>query len=134
MPVHVFQVLVYRAQLSWFGALMTVSEVLALLTIPSVLLRRQGQPRAALSWLLALFALPAVGVGCWWLFGRTSMARKRRRRVESTSAFDTRLSPAAQGDSIFTSKGNQVDLLFDGGAAFPAMEAAVRAAERTVHV
>ena len=35
---------------SWFGAL---------LTVPSVLLQRAGRPLAALSWLLALFALPA---------------------------------------------------------------------------
>jgi len=57
--------------LSWLGALMTV---------PSVLLQRAGRPTAALSWLLALFALPALAVIAWWLFGRTHLNRRRRRR------------------------------------------------------
>ncbi len=96
-----------------------------------------------------MFALPAIGVVGWWAFGRTSILRRRRRRVESTRAFverygrahsegptpfDGLLPPAALGDSIFTSTGNGVDLLFDGPTAFPAMEEAVRGAKRTVHV
>ena len=133
----------------WFGSLMAVSEALALLTIPSVLLQRQGHPRAALSWLLAMFAIPALGVTWWWAFGRTSMARKRRRRAaasrefvdrhgaphtEAGTPFDGLVPPAALGDSIFTSNGNDVTLLFDGASAFPEMEAAVRAATRKIHV
>ncbi len=61
--------------LSWCGAL---------LTAPSVLLQRAGRPSAALSWLFALFALPAVAVIAWWLIGRTHLRRKshRRRRAE----------------------------------------------------
>ncbi|HEX7671223.1 MAG TPA: cardiolipin synthase [Polyangiaceae bacterium] len=145
-----FLELVFRGpRAGWFGSLMAVSEVLALFTIPSVLLQRQGQPRAALSWLLALFSIPALGVVWWWAFGRTSMARKRRRRAASTrefvgrhgaphtelgTPFDGLVPPAALGDSIFTSNGNRVTLLFDGRSAFPAMEEAVRSAVRSVHV
>ncbi len=57
--------------LSWCGAL---------LTAPSVLLQRAGRPAAALSWLFALFALPALAVTAWWLIGRTHLRRKSRRR------------------------------------------------------
>ena len=136
-------------RISWFGALALASELLALLTIPSVLLQRQGRPRAALSWLLALFALPALGVLLWWALGRTSLQRKRRRRAESTREFMERygpphsepgtpfeglLPPRALGDSMFPSTGNRVDLLLDGATAFPALEAAVRGARRTLHV
>ena len=44
-----------------FTAMFMVAEFLALCSVPSVLLRRRGRPTAALAWLLALFALPALG-------------------------------------------------------------------------
>jgi cardiolipin synthase len=96
-----------------------------------------------------MFALPAVGVVAWWLIGRTSIVRKRRKRAdrarafaerygpvhtEACAAFDGLLPPRAIGDSIFTSHGNGVELLFDGASAFPAMERAIASAQRTVHV
>jgi cardiolipin synthase len=138
-----------EAELGWLALITFASQIIALLTIPSVLLQRQGQPRAALAWLLAMFAVPAGGVVAWWALGRTSMRRKRRKRVararafedrygkahsEPCDAFDGLLPPRALGDSIFTSRGNHVDLLFDGPTAFPAMERAIEQAERTVHV
>jgi cardiolipin synthase len=138
-----------EAELGWLALVTFASQVIALVTIPSVLLRRQGQPRAALAWLLTMFAVPAVGVVAWWALGRTSMVRKRRKRVararafadrygtahtERCDAFEGLLPARALGDSIFTSRGNHVDLLFDGPSAFPAMEQAIERAERTVHV
>lgn len=134
-------------RLGW-SSLFGVSEILALASVPSVLLQRQGQPRAALSWLLALFALPTLGVLLWWAFGRTNLARKRRIRAASARAFskkfgpphtesgpfDGLVPPQALGDSIFTTNGNRVELLFDGSAAFPAMEEAIARARRKVHV
>ncbi|HEX4338330.1 MAG TPA: cardiolipin synthase [Polyangiaceae bacterium] len=138
-----------EGRLQWYGPLTVVSQIVALMTIPSVLLQRQGQPRAALAWLLMMFALPAFGVVAWWLIGRTSMVRKRRKRAararafaerygpvhsEACAAFDGLLPPRALGDSIFTSHGNGVELLFDGPSAFPAMERAIAGAKRSVHV
>ena len=61
--------------LSWCGAL---------LTVPSVLMQRAGRPAAALSWLFALFALPALAVTAWWLIGRTHLRRKSRRRLSAS--------------------------------------------------
>lgn len=134
---------------SWFSPLLALSEILALISVPSVLLQRQGRPRAALAWLLALFALPTIGVLLWWAFGRTSMARKRRIRAasarnfverfgpphtEAGTPFEALLPPRALGDSIFTSNGNHAELLFDGPNAFPAMEAAIAEAKTKIHV
>ena len=73
--------------LSWLGAL---------LTAPNVLLQRAGRPIAAVSWLLALFALPALALAAWWLFGRVHLrgrTRMRRRSSQSTleSLSQTRL-------------------------------------------
>jgi hypothetical protein len=47
--------------LAWWPLLIVGAEALALLTIPSVLLQRRGQPLAALSWVLALIAVPLGG-------------------------------------------------------------------------
>lgn len=146
---EIFELLTGKWEGHWVTPLFALSEILALLTIPSVLLQRQGNPRAALSWLLALFALPTVGVGLWWLVGRTSIARKRRIRAararefierygqphnERGTPFDGLLPPRALGDSIFATNGNRVELLFDGSTAFPAMEAAIKGARRKIHV
>jgi len=146
---YIIDLILGRATLGWFGSLTALSQIVALLTIPSVLLQRQGRPRAALSWLLMMFAIPAIGVVGWWAFGRTTMQRRRRRRVASAREFVQRygtphteagtpfehlLPPRAIGESIFTSAGNDVELLFDGSSAFPAMEQAIASAERTVHV
>lgn len=146
---YLLELLMGRVTLGWFGSLTALSALVALLTVPSVLLQRQGRPRAALAWLLMMFAIPAIGVVGWWLFGRTSMDRKRRHRAERSrefterygtphsetgTPFDGLVPPLALGDSIFTSRGNDVTLLFDGPSAFPAMERAIREATRSVHV
>ena len=124
-------------------------QILALLSVPSVLLRRRAKPIAKLSWLLALFAVPAVGLLAWWLIGRTSMARKSRRRMKSARAyaerckmpcsqtgtsFDLQIPMRALGRAIFPTAGNRVTLLINGEEAYPAMEAAISAAERSINL
>lgn len=125
------------------------SQLLALLTIPSVLLRRRGRPSAALSWLLALFALPLLGVLAWWAFGRTHLERKRRRRArkrrvfarvrshqnaDESTVFDRQLPLRARRDCVFPSPGNHLELLLDGARAYEAMEAAIQGARESVHI
>ncbi len=124
-------------------------ELLALCTVPSVLLRRRGRPTAALAWIFALFALPALGGLAWWAFGRTNLERKKRRRAKKKRDFtEKRGAPAvakdtifarqmperAHGDCVFASHGNQVELLLDGPNAFPVLEAAIASATRSIHV
>ena len=137
--------------LQWLkGLLFVVLHVLALLSVPSVMLRRRSRPMAKLSWLLALFAAPGIGLLAWWLIGRTHLLRKRRRRAASEKAyaeqcdklpctatgtsFDHLVPIRALGRSIFTSVENRVTLLINGEEAFPAMERAVRYAERSVNL
>lgn len=69
-------------------------DLLALATVPSVLLRRSGRPLAALSWLLALLALPYAGVLAWWLLGRMHLARHRGRRRSASERLCDRCPPA----------------------------------------
>jgi cardiolipin synthase len=142
---------------SWLGKLtagalpwsILAFELLALCTVPSVLLRRRGRPTAALAWLFALFALPALGSLAWWAVGRTNLERKRRRRAKKKRSFaekrkvpdsgkDTifarQMPKRAHGDCVFASHGNQVELLLDGPNAYPALEAALSHAKRSIHI
>jgi len=120
----------------------------ALLSVPNVLLRRRGQPAAALAWLLALFLTPGVGLLAWWAFGRTKLERRRRKRTEKKKVFSvhhagpkpelgTRFEeffPRRAREFAFASRGNQVRLLADGREFFDALAAACESAERHIHV
>lgn len=125
------------------------SFVAALATVPSVLLRRKGRPAAALSWLLALFALPGAGLLAWWAFGRTRLERRTRRRARKRQVFaqtrprtglaagtlfDRQLPSRARGDCVFPSSGNRLRLLLDGREAYPTMLKAISGARHTIHI
>jgi cardiolipin synthase len=137
-----------------WDAFLLVGELLALLTIPSVLIRRRGHPIAALAWLLALIALPLVGVVLWWGIGRTHLVRKRRRRVSAHTEITRGLGevrgeappgelaellplhriPVEEAVSVFPPvSGNEVEVLIDGEAVYAAIERAVQAARHHVH-
>lgn len=95
------------------GELLWVSSWLAAcLTVPSVLIHRAGRPIAALSWLLALFALPFLSTLIWWCFGRTHLQRRRKRRREATEFASIGLRETR----------NQLDQL-SGGSFFASMSA-----------
>lgn len=136
-----------------------VADLVALVTIPSVLLRRRGRPLAALSWVLAVIAVPLFGVGAWWVLGRTHLHRLRRRRRESGLTFSAGSSPPSDAslaaeasthfagvlpfatsnhpwaDGVFPpTEPNSVELLVDGPQAFPAMVEAIEAARHQIHV
>jgi len=140
--------------LAWWPLLIVGAEALALLTIPSVLLQRRGQPLAALAWVLALIALPLGGVLAWWAIGRSHLDRKRRRRRIAHDEFassrprdDDDARPARESDllplnelslrscdGVFpTVPGNRLLLLLDGGHTYRALERVVEAARRHLH-
>jgi cardiolipin synthase len=131
------------------------STVLAALSIPSVLIQRRGRPTAALSWILALIAVPILGIIMWWLFGRRHLERRRRRKRSAHAAIAERLAtlreelheppssevaalpflalPTELAESVFDpSSGNAVELL-DSHDAFDVMERDIRAATNHVH-
>ena len=132
------------------------AEIVALLTVPSVLLQRRGQPLSALSWTLGLIGLPYIGVILWWGIGRTHLKRKRRKRrtakLSLGQGFAT-LRPAGVQEDIpgdFLSiirfpaedawalfpavKDNRVRLLVDGAHTYTALEEMILSARNHVHV
>ena len=131
------------------------ADVLALLTIPSILVRRAGRPLAALSWILALVSLPVVGVLLWWLLGRTHLERHTRRRrglqvrwrepeprrqvPEELRPIVRRLLPFAVPGRRWTEgvfppvPATSVQFLVDGAEAFPAMEDAIGEAKHEIN-
>jgi cardiolipin synthase A/B len=68
------------------------SLALALSSIPSVLMRRRGQPLSAISWILALASAPILGLLCWWVFGRMHLERRKRRRRRAHQAISAELN------------------------------------------
>lgn len=149
-------------QLTTAKLIVLAADVLALTTIPSVLLRRRGRPLAALSWSLAVLTLPLVGVLAWWMLGRTHLQRPSRRRRAASQAYCARrlAHPEEPGawcrpceipsvlrevlpfatvdrrrtDGVFPpTVANHSRLLVDGCEAFTAMESAMGAAAQEIH-
>jgi len=144
--------------LTGWTALLFLAEVLALFTIPSVLLQRRGQPLAALAWTLGLIAAPILGVLAWWLIGRSHLKRKRRRRsrahfeiregfanlrpeVETGQAegLDTLLPlrrlPLGQEAGVFPAvAARRVEAFQDGEATYAALEEAIAGARHHLHL
>jgi len=138
---------------AWWPLLLVAAEALALLTIPSVLLQRRGQPLAALAWVLGLIAVPVGGVLAWWAVGRSHLDRKRRRRRVAHDEFassrprDDGPQPAGESlllplnelslrscDGVFpTVPGNRLLLLLDGDQTYRALERVVGAARCHLH-
>ena len=118
-------------------------------------MRRRGRPVAAVSWILALVSLPAIGILLWWLFGRRHLERRRRRKARAHDAFAAKLEtlreelddppsqvatlnplkhvPAEMALSVFPpTSGNRVELI-DSQEAFAMMERDISSAEHHVH-
>jgi cardiolipin synthase len=141
--------------LNGWTAFTLVAEILALLTIPSVLLQRRGQSHAALAWILCLIGLPFFGVLFWWGLGRTHLERKRRKRRtarltviqgfvtlrplvptedEQTEFMAGFRFPEEDAGGIFPpASGNRVRLLVDGEQTYATLEEMIRSARHHVH-
>lgn len=136
--------------------ILLAAELLGLATIPSVLVQRRGRPLAALSWILALLAIPLVGVVLWWLLGRTHLKRRARKRRKSRRKMDQEspgtpprarevppvlhaVLPFALQDDRRQSEGvfppaetTDVQVLPNGAEAFAAIEQAIDAAQTEI--
>jgi cardiolipin synthase A/B len=141
---------------AWPVALL-VAELLALLTVPSVLIRRRGRPVAALAWLLALLTLPGLGLLAWWAVARANRERRPPRKASARAAIDAGLDdvrertratqevapaivpivrlPSEEAAGLYpVVRGNRVGVLRDAAEAYPAMERVIRDARRHIHV
>lgn len=142
----------------WIDLVVLLSAVLAVLSIPSVLVQRAGRPMAALSWILALIAMPPIGLLLWWALGRRHLKRQRRKRQASAVTIARELQslasgvcpqpdapakallplrhlPEEYGLAVFPpSCGNSVRLLTNASEAYPSMIRAIEEAKNHVHL
>lgn len=139
--------------------LLGIADGMAVLSVPSVLMRRRGRPMAAMSWLLALFVLPYLGVLGWWLFGRIRVHRKERLRRESTEEFRECVDwaawrePSREAFEVFgkllpagtfehydmlqlmgPTRGNRLELRVDGEQGYSAIEQMIERADEYIHL
>jgi cardiolipin synthase len=142
---------------STYTLISVAAYVLALASVPSVLIKRQGRPQSALSWVLILFLFPLAGIIFWWLIGRQHLERKRRKRRIATQQRAERLSgvtepphaagaadwellpvrrlPQPESEWYFPpTRDNLVRRLVNAEEAYPAMEDAIKSAKQYVHV
>jgi len=148
---------VLRWSTDWWLLFLALSYLLAVVSVPSVLLQRRGRPHSAVSWLLVLFALPWIGIILWWAIGRKYLERQRRRRRKAAARTAFALTRVREDDADATTApldllpiqrmpleeaewvfpptiGNRVRLLVDAAEAYPAMESAIRAARQHIHI
>jgi cardiolipin synthase len=133
-----------------------ITWLAALATMPSVLLRREGNPLSALTWIIALFTLPPAALTAWWLFGRTHIERKVGRRRRATRHIakklqaaepqarawrpfigmppDGRLPPPLCDSAFRPSGGNRVEILPEPAAAYERWEQVIRDARDHLHM
>jgi len=146
----------------WWVVIDWGTAILAMLSVPSVLVQRRGRPMAAVSWILALVTLPILGLLLWWLIGRNHLGRRRQRKKKAHETLAVRLEKVRnkltdelapgvlqQGEgkellplahipleflgSVFPPcSGNEV-VLVDAHEAFDIMERDVRAAKHHIH-
>jgi len=142
----------------WAAALW-VNYALAVLVVAGLLLRRR-EPTAMTAWLLAIIFVPFLGMIAYWFLGSGRLARKVGRRRRRVGSLLTRLRARPEYDalpSIFSRPqvqpgladleqiarrlaempavgGNEVAVLCDAADSFAALEAALRGAERFIHL
>lgn len=136
-------------------AILLSADAAALIAVPSVLMRRAGRPLASISWVLALLALPFVGVLSWLLLGRGYLRRQRNSCRKSRAILCARCPPPAMEEHPLPPRVQQIApfaiasrrwtdgafpprtaararVLCDGRVAFPAMRASIDDAKSEV--
>ena len=121
------------------------------LTIARALLRPHREPASRLAWIIAILALPIVGILLYLLFGETRISGPRRTRGREVSsrlarppgdqcgaekAVGARWAPFALARSVNCLEptcGNNARLVADANAAIDEMVADIDAAQRHVH-
>jgi cardiolipin synthase len=144
----------------WLAILLLVNYALALWAVVSVL-RLPREPRAMLSWVLALLLLPGLGLFLFFFLGEPRLQRTRRRRrrrraqlaqslslkFESVHAAHVARIPvplesgisrliylATRVSAHHPTQGNQVTIFHDAEKTFSALEEAVKAATHHIHM
>ncbi len=156
--MHVFAGLAALPSLGEVLILLGLAYALWALFVAVSLIMQRHSPVATLGWLLALLALPYVGILIWVFFGPRRVRRRRlnfaaaRQSVER-AAHDIRRGtlPADVGEEVRTryrqlmllaatlrqpppSRATGIELYFGGDECYRAIESAVAAARRHIHI
>lgn len=137
--------------MSWQWMASFALIVAEVLTIARALLRPHREPASRLAWIIAILALPIVGILLYLLFGETRISGPRRTRGREVSsrlarppgdqcgaekAVGGRWAPFALARSVNCLEptcGNSARLVADANAAIDEMVADIDAAQRRVH-
>lgn len=143
--------------------LVTCAEVVSLLFIPLVLLRRK-EPSSTFAWIFVLLAFPALGIVLFWYLGRDRVRRPVRTRLAVAASLRQRLGDRLSGSVSVTDaarnslidaqpeelrgvmrvaskmgraplvQGNRVSLLVGAEKLYASLVDAIDAATREVHL
>jgi len=138
-----------------------VAHLAATLFVITTILRRRKEPMAMLAWIFAVTTLPFVGVILYALFSETRVRRKASRRrhrvaqivarlreqaVVRTPGLENGLATALPEDlhaveqigrrmsQMPATSGNTVQVFQEANATYAALEEAIRAARRHIHL
>jgi cardiolipin synthase A/B len=132
--------------------ILTVLEVLYVVSLATWILFEKRSPVATLAWILSLIALPYVGFVIFFLLGPRRLLRKRlkHRRARSTVRAAMRVPQVgaepedariAQIDRLAVRAGeapadraSEVEIFHDAKATYDAIEKAIAGAKHHVHV
>ena len=146
------------ARVLWL--VLAANYLLALLSIVTVL-RRRREPPAMVAWILALLALPGLGLLAYWLLGSGRLRRKVSRRRRRLASLVTGVRRWAEPHNLPDGRavhaelpeeearierlgrrladmpatgGNEVRILQEADATYVALEEALRAARHHIHL
>ncbi|WP_395245269.1 cardiolipin synthase [Agromyces sp. MMS24-K17] len=147
------------ADLGWWVATALVLADWVIRIIALIIIPRDRKPTAAMSWLLAIFLIPFVGIVLFLLIGNVKLPRKRRdRQLEINGIIAERVDAAAWASDLTPDRatwpawfatateqnrvlgalpavgGNRAELIGDYGASIDRMAADIDTAEHFVHV
>ncbi len=141
-------------------AILGVNYLLALIVVVLVLQRRK-EPTAMLAWILAVLAIPGVGMLVYWMLGSGRLRRKVRRRRRRAAHLVAQFRRWAEKEALAGHKpdgavlpvdfagieqlgrrladmpatsGNEVRVFEESNETYAALEESLRAARRYIHL
>lgn len=129
------------------GAIITAAYVVYLLWLLVWIVLQKREPAATLSWMLALAALPYLGLLIYYLLGPQKVQRQRLLRGRARTGMEhyssvcppdadcTELAKIGQSTTgLAPSTATQVDWLVDGAATYAALLEAIAQARDHIHL
>lgn len=134
--------------------LLTIGELLYVVVLAAWILFEKRSPVATLAWILALIALPGVGLVVFFLLGPRRIKRRRLKHARARGAVEAALKLMRGEDAeanvpessrammrLLTqtgepppSRASAVDVFHDAASTYDAIEEAIRSAKHHVHV